>query len=73
MIQKIYKRALSFYRSIKGGNITLEKAAQPHKEFQSELSEIVKGNKKLEDQKSAINNIKTLYEPRERVTKFFDD
>ena len=38
-----------------------------------ELKEIVKGNKESETQKSAINNIKTLYESREKVIEFFSD
>ena len=38
-----------------------------------ELNKIVKGSKKSESQKSAINNIKTLYESRGKVIKLFDD
>ena len=38
-----------------------------------ELNEVVKQSKKSENQKSAINNIKTLYKSRERVIKLFDD
>ena len=35
---------------------------------------MVKGSKKSEDQKSAINNIDTLfYKSREKVIKFFND
>ena len=34
---------------------------------------IVKGIKKSEDQKTAIKNIKTLYESQEKVIKLFDD
>ena len=58
--------------SIKKGNITLEKAEEEQKEFKSEIKEIVKGSQKSEHQKSAINNIKTLYVlSREKVTRLF--
>ena len=57
--------------SIKKGNITLEKAAEQEKEFKSEIKEIVKGSQKSEDQKSAMSNIKTLYESREKVIRLF--
>ena len=38
-----------------------------------ELKEIVKESKKLENQKSAINDVKTLFETREKVIQMFDD
>ena len=38
-----------------------------------ELHEIVKGSKKSENQKSAVNNVKALYESREKAIKLFDD
>ena len=34
---------------------------------------MIKGSKKSEDQKSAINNIKTLYKSREKVITLFND
>ena len=38
------------------------------------INEIIKGEeKKSEDQKSAINKIKTLSKSREKVIKLFDD
>ena len=38
------------------------------------INEIIKGGeKKSEDQQSAINKIKTLSESREKVIKLFDD
>ena len=57
--------------SIKKGNITLEKAEEQQKEFKSEIKEKVKGSQKSEDQKSAMSNIKTLYESREKVIRLF--
>ena len=35
-----------------------------------QINEIVKGEKKLEDQKSAINNIKTAYESWKKLSSF---
>ena len=49
-----FKGPLSFYGSIKEGNITLEKAEEQQKESKLELNEIVKGSKKSENQKSVI-------------------
>ena len=57
--------------SIKKGNITLEKAEEQQKEFKMEVKEKVKGSQKSEDQKSAMSNIKTLYESREKVIRLF--
>ena len=37
------------------------------------IKEIVIGSKKSEDQKSVINNIKTLYESQEKVIRLFND
>ena len=46
-----FKGPLDFYKNIKEGYITLEKAEEKQKEFKSEIDEIVKGNKKSEQQK----------------------
>ena len=46
-----FKGPLSFYRSIKEGNITLAKAKEQQKEFKSKLNEIVKGSKKSRSKK----------------------
>ena len=67
LASRIIKDPLTFFKNIKKGNITLGKAEEEQKEFKSELKEIVKGIKKSKDQESAINNIKTLYESREKV------
>ena len=37
------------------------------------MNEVAKGVKKSEEWKSGIKNIKTLYELREKVIKFFND
>ena len=66
-----YKGPLGFYKNIKDGYTTLEKA----EEKKSVLNKIVKGKSeyKLEEQKRAIKNIKTLYKSREKVIKLFND
>ena len=56
----MFKGSLSFYRSINGGYITAEEAEEQQKEFKPNINEIIVGSKKLEDQISAIKNIKTL-------------
>ena len=61
-----FKGSLGFYKNTK-------KAEKKLKEFKSEIIEIIKGGKISEDQKSAINNIKTLFKTREKVTTLFDD
>ena len=66
-----FKGPLIFFQNIKKGNIALEKAEEEQKEFKSKLNKLVKGSKKSEDQKSAISNIKTLCESREKVFKLY--
>ena len=36
------------------------------------MNAIVKGGEKPEDIKNVVNNVKTLYESRIKITKFFD-
>ena len=55
-----FKGPLKFYKKIREGNTTLEKTKDEQKEFKLEFNKIVNGSKKSENQKSAINNIKTL-------------
>ena len=67
------KDPLGFYKNIKEGYITLRKVTEKQKEFKLEINKLVKRGKKSEEQISVINNIKTLYESREKVIKLFDD
>ena len=41
--------------------------------FKTNLNEISRGRYKSEDQKSALENIKLLYKPRQAVIKLFND
>ena len=68
-----FKGSLKNFKNIKEGNLTLEKAEEEQKEFNSELSKILKGSKKSENQQSAMNYIKILYELKEKIIKPFDD
>ena len=47
---------------IKEDYITPKYAGKKHTEFKSDINEILKGGKQLEQQKSAVKNIKTLYQ-----------
>ena len=68
-----FKGPLKCYREIRQGNTTLERTKEEQKKNKSEFSKIVNGGKKSENQRSAINNVKTLYESREKPIKLFDD
>ena len=67
------KGLLALYRNIKNGYIALAKAKVNQKYFKSDINEIVKGRYQLEDQKSAIKNITTLYESREKVIRLLNN
>ena len=67
-----FKGPLEFYKNIKEGYITLEKAEEKQKEFKSETNEVVKGSKKIRRSKNEIKSIKTLCESRGKVIKLFD-
>ena len=62
-----FRGPLALYRNINNGYITLEKAEENQKNFKSDVNEIVKGRYKLEDQKSTIKNIKTLYKSLKKL------
>ena len=68
-----FKGRLALFGNIKNGCITLEKAEENQKNFKSDINEIVKGKYKSENPKSAIKNIKALYESQEKDIKLFND
>ena len=51
----------------------LEDAKELQNIFKSNLNEISKGRFKSEEQKSALENIKLLYESRQTVIKLFNE
>ena len=63
------------YNDIKNGRISLQKEEKIQDKFWSELNKILKGNPnyKSEDQVSIMNNIKKLYNGREKVLNFYND
>ena len=58
---------------IKEGYKTPKNAGKKLTEFKSDINEILKGGKQLEQQKSAVKNIKTLYQSWKIFIKLFDD
>ena len=67
-----FKDPLGFYKTMKDGYTTLEKAKESEKN-KSNINEIVKGTDKSEEQKVAMKNIKALYKSWEKVIKLFND
>ena len=63
------------HNDIKNGRISLQKEEKIQDKFWSELNKILKGNPnyKSEDQVSIMNNIKKLYNGREKVLNFYKD
>ena len=68
-----FKGPLGFYRNIMEDYLALEKTKEEQKEFKSKINERVIGKKKSEDQKSTIDNIKTLYKSWKKVIKLFNN
>ena len=66
---------MHLYRDILNGNIKLAKAEEYQEQFKSNLNEITRGNhkKKSANQMKTIENIKNLYESREKVIKLYND
>ena len=66
---------LNIYKEIKNVNISIEKAEEDEKKFQSNLSEIISGNPKYRKkyQSDAIKNIRNLYNSRQKFINLFDD
>ena len=70
-----FKDPLVIYNDIKNARINLQKEEKIQDESQSELNEILNGNPnyKSEDQISAINKIKTIYNGQQKLIKFYND
>ena len=58
---------------MKSGEIKLEESKKIKGVFNWNLSKISRGRYKLEEEKSALENIKLLYELREDVINLFND
>ena len=66
---------IEIFRKIQSGynEMKLEVAKELQNIFKSNLNEISKGRFKLKEQKSALENIKLLYESRQAVIKLFNE
>ena len=69
-----FKGPLHIFNEIKNSNISLKKV-EDQKNFKSSLGEIISGDPKYksDSQSNAINNIKSLYNSRQRVINLFND
>ena len=63
------------YNNIKNGNVSVEKIEEDQKQFKSKLNEITTGNPRHEskDQLDTIQNIKNIFNSREKVIKIYND
>ena len=68
-----FKGPLHIFNEIKNSNIL--KKVEDQKNFKSSLGEIISGDPKYksDSQSNAINNIKSLYNSRQRVIDLFND
>ena len=70
-----FKGPLHTFKSIHNGNITLDDVEKEQIELKRDLGRIKQGDPKdkSQEQKNAINNIKNLYNSREKVVQIFND
>ena len=70
-----FRGPLNIYKETKNVNISIEKAEEDEKKFQSNLSEIISGNPKYRKkyQSDAIKNIRNLYNSRQKFIDLFND
>ena len=63
------------YGHIKHGNTTLQQVEKQQKDFKKELNEITSGNTKYKsnNQLYVINNVKSLYESRQKIIDLLND
>ena len=63
---------IKLFGKIKSGEIKLEQTRKLHNALKSNLNKISRGRKKSRKQKSALKNIKVLFESWEAVIKLFN-
>ena len=70
-----FENWIKLFEKIESGDMKLEKTYQKiiKKVFKSDLNKIVRGKYESEDKESALQNIKMLYQAREKVVKLLDD
>ena len=69
-----FKGPLHIFEEIENGNISLQKAEENQNKFKSNLGEITSGNPKHKGkyQLDALENIRNLYDSRQKVINFFN-
>ena len=70
-----FKPPLHIFKDIYDGDVTLEDKEKEEIEFKRYLSHIKQGSPKnrSREQEKTINNIKNLYDSREKVAELFND
>ena len=68
-----FENDIELFRKIKSGEMMLENRKELQNIFKINLNKISKGRLKSEEQKSALENIKLLYESRQTVIKSLND
>ena len=68
-----FNNGIKLFEKIKSREMKLEEAKKLQNVFKSNINEISKRRHKSKEQKSALENIKLLYESREAVIKLFND
>ena len=63
------------YGHMKNGDTTLQQVEKQQKDFKKELNEITSGNTKYKsnNQLYVINNVKSLYESRQKIIDLLND
>ena len=70
-----FRGPMHIYNNIKNGNTSVEKTEEDKKQFKSRLSKITTRNLKhnSKDQLNTIENIRNLYNSKEKVIKLYND
>ena len=68
-----FENGIELFRKIKSGEMMLENRKELQNIFKINLNKISKGRLKSEEQKSALENIKLLYESQQAVIKSLND
>ena len=70
-----FEGPMDIYDHIKNGNTTLQQVEKQQKDFKKELNEITSGNPKYKsnNQLYVINNVKSLYESRQKIIDLLND
>ena len=68
-----FENGMELFGKIKSGEMKLDDAKELQNVFKTNLNEISKGRFKLEEKKSALENVKLLYKSRQAVIKLFNE